>query len=133
MNEIQWFVSAVTIVGGGGLFGWWNATKSTRERAEAGWDAVLGKPQTNDRAGREMAAAEPGLIHRVSELERTVKTLAEIVAHQNATDKRVDRLDHRVGEHDSAIAALIATTFDRGAASALKAEELKNRDTIDEE
>lgn len=113
----------VAILGGGGVVGWWRSTRQTRDRAEAGWDAILGKAAVSDRAGTQLEPAQPGLVHRVAQVEEAVIDLRNLVAGQTALEKRVDRHDERLNGHDQTIAFLIGDKFEKGAEAALKATE----------
>lgn len=134
--ELALIAAIFSVLGGGGLIGWWRTTRPSRDRAATGWDAILGEGPILDRNGKVMQEGQPGLIHRVSEVEHAVKTLAEVVANQHAMNRRVeaaeyrlDRHDRRFEGHDESIAALIASTFERGANATLTAaERLKDAD-----
>lgn len=89
-------------------------------------DAILGEPAVHDRAGREIEPASPGLVARTKTLEEAVALLVD-------QDARIAKLEHGQLQHDAAIAALIATTFEKGAESALKAEEMRQADVVDAE
>lgn len=89
-------------------------------------DAILGEPAIRDRAGRKIQDERPGLVARTDVLEDAVTKLVD-------QDARITRLEHGHLQHDAAIAALIASTFEKGAKSALQAEELKNRDIVEGE
>lgn len=125
--SITLVAAVVAVLGGGGLIGWWRSTRQTRDRAEAGWDAILGKAEVTDRAGTQLEPAQPGLVHRVAQVEEAVIDLRNLVAGQTALEKRVDRQDERLNGHDQTIAFLIGDKFEKGAEAALRATE----DTIE--
>lgn len=99
-----------------------------RERAEAGWDAILGKSAVTDRAGSEIEPAQPGLVHRVAQVEEAVIDLRNLVAGQNALERLVERHATRLDGHDDLFAQLIAEKFDSGAKAALEAVQKGVRD-----
>ncbi|MBO9522839.1 MAG: hypothetical protein J7518_15000 [Nocardioidaceae bacterium] len=142
---------AIVLTGLGGLILTWVAVfklllPATRV-VRGGWlrfwgvvDTIAGRDEPiRDRAtGRELVPAMPPLANRLDSLEDAVKTLIEVVADQHETRQMVDDHETRIGvnegrlnEHDSAIAAILAATYDRGAESALKAEELRQSETVD--
>jgi len=88
-------------------------------------DAMLGTAEVKDRSGKVSLPAQPGLVHRTNTLEESVKTLIELVAEQRVIATRVDLHETRLNDHDTSIAALIASTFERGAHATLTAAEIQ--------
>lgn len=136
----------------GQVRGWWESPgkRAQRERdkliAEQNGEihiAILGEPEKVDSSGTVIREKRPGLValqradsKRLAKVEEAVVGMNHLTGLFTEAMKRMDVQDSRLAEHDSAIAALIATTFDRGASAALEAERLKaanNGDTIEGE
>lgn len=123
MPDLASVALVVSLLGGGGLVTWWQASKPSRLRAEAVADAILGEPEVRDRAGNVIRDGQPGLVHRVSTVEEAVKMLAATQAGHSALEKRVERNESRLDGHDQTLAFLIGEKFEKGAEAALRATE----------
>lgn len=93
MPALATIAVVVTILGGGGILGWWRATKPGRERSAAVADAILGSPPVHDRAGGIIKEGEPGLVDRTTTLEKAVALLVNQDARLTHIEGRVDRLE----------------------------------------
>lgn len=132
----------------GQVRGWWESpgTRARREReqivAEQNrkiHDAILGQPEETDVSGAVIQPARPGLVAlqradsaRLAKVEEAVVAMNHLTGLFTEAMKRMDVHEGRLSEHDHAIAALIATTYERGAKTVLEAERLKSKDVVDE-
>lgn len=133
-------LGAILVLCIGGFARWWNSAKPARERAEAGWDAILGTSEIKDVGGGISRKAQPGLVHRVgqlevgqSHLEKAVVTLAD--QQEEIKSIRADMKSLR-GDVDMVVAtqaAMLADKWENGTKNALKAVEKRNQDVIDAE
>lgn len=136
-------LGAVLVLCIGGFARWWNSAKPARDRAEAGWDAILGEAAVLDRRGDIINPGKPGLVAlqqasdaRLAKVEEAVVAINHLTGMYAESMKRHDVTDGRLAEHDSAIAAIIAHTFDVGAKAALEVERLRaanNKSAVDGE
>lgn len=120
----------------GQLRGWWESPRRKEERAKVEEDrklnqamaaALLGRAEIRDNAGGILVPKELGLVAKVDELDRTVATIVNQDTRIKALETGFVSLSSKDAEHDAAIAAIIAHTFDAGARASLEAERLKAR------
>lgn len=126
LTYISTLLTILSVVVGciGYVRGWWESPerKEERDRQKAMADALLGEAVVRDRQGKIIDPGKPGLVARTVGLEEAVATLVN-------QDARIKAVEAKTSEHDTAIAAIIAHTFDSGARSALEAERLRAQNT----
>lgn len=142
LTYVSTLLTIISVVIGfvGYVRGWWESPERKEERArqKSMADALLGEAAVLDRQGKELDPGNPGLVHRVSQVEEAVVEFRHMTGLLTEVLGRVDAIEHdhkevsrRVDDHDTAIASLIASTFERGANAALAVEQ--QRDTINGE
>lgn len=125
----------------GQMRGWWESPRRKEERDKVEADrrlnqamatALLGTAEVRDNAGGILVPKAVGLVAKVenlgldvSILGRDVSTLDRTVSTLVNQDSRIKALEAKDAEHDAAIAAIIAHTFDAGANAQLEAERLR--------
>lgn len=124
----------------GGFANWWHRAKPARERAEEGWNAILGTSEVKDLGGGIIRKGQTGLLDRVTHLEiqgsETAQALLLLADQQDQIRAiRTDVKLLKAGQegHDQAIAAILADKWENGAKDALKAVIKRNQDVIDVE
>jgi hypothetical protein len=119
---------------------WITWAKFIGPRIKRKWDRLVGIFQTiagrdpiiDKRTNKVISPAVPHLGEQLSTLNDTVSKLVAVIESNQDAHHRIDRHDQILADHDSSIAALIASTFERGATAALVAVEKANSDAIDE-
>lgn len=99
-------------------------------------DAILGKPETKDRAGKVSTPAVPGLVHRTAVLEQAVETLTKVVADQASYNERLTRVEQKQITHGVRITSLERGEAERVAIREESAAMLRlaaDRDVVDVE
>lgn len=72
-------------------------------------EALFGTPTTRDRSGAVMEEGQPGLVHRVAQVEEAVVEFRHVIGLLTETQKRIDLLDGRVTELERARVERIVT------------------------
>lgn len=132
MNNLQ--IAGVVI---GGLVGlvtiWakvlrpsWRWFQRVSTRVSGALDNIGGRSAFHDSATGKLVPAIPPLGERLTGMEATLETLANV-------NDRLNLHEGRLAEHDSAIAAILANTIHDASEKQLRAEELKSRDVIEGE
>lgn len=130
-DSLNYTVTVLGILGI--LVGWWRGwfespkRRSQRAQDKAVADAILGEPPVKDRNEKVITPGQPGLVHRVAQVEEAVVEFRHVIALYTETQKRLDI-------HDRAINALIAGSLERAAtamSSAAMWTAVHNKDVID--
>lgn len=108
-NELAYAITILTLLGGAITV--WVFVRPAFMRSRAVADAILGEEPVNDRAGREIQPARPGLVSRVGSVEHAVALLVE-------TNTRLDNHENRLDAHDARIKELQEQTIERVVAKA---------------
>lgn len=101
-----------------GTFVWtiWNGKQRKLMTSIA--EALMGREEQKDRAGKTFRPGEPGLVHRVGTLEEAVKVLAN-------QESRLARLEAIESQQDARIEALETSQYERLAAKVESAQMLR--------
>lgn len=127
MTSLEWFVGGGALLLGAGIGAWFRFGPGARVGAVA--DAILGTPAIKDRQGGTLDPGNPGLVHRVAQVEEAVVEFRHMVGLLTETQKRLDLIDNRVGVLEEARLERIVTQ----AESAQMWRAVAEKDTINGE
>ncbi len=129
------------------LAGIWVAwAKVIGPRVKRGWGKAVGAFQTvagrdpiiDKVTGKEVSPAVPPLGEQLAAVNDTMGELVKVIQSNQDAHHRIDVVvthqqvqDARMDDHDSTLAALIASKFESGARDALLSVEKANKDVID--
>lgn len=105
-----------------------------RQRISAAADAILGSEPVLDADKKEMRPGQPGLVHRVSQVEEAVVEFRHLVGIVTEAMGRIDSLDSRITALEDTTVRDVVQAAERAATAAVSAEMLKlvnERSTVD--
>lgn len=105
----------------GGLICIWAFVRPAVKRSRAVADAILGEEAVQDRAGREIQSARPGLVSRVGVVEHALAVLVD-------TNKRIDDHEGRIKTLELAAVERIVMHAENAAVLGLVGDEMKEKD-----
>lgn len=94
MDLLAYLLGGGCILLGAGIGAWFRFGPGARVGAVA--DAILGSPEVKDRRGGTLDPGNPGLVHRVAQVEEAVVEFRHMTGLLTEVLKRTDVLEHKV-------------------------------------
>lgn len=92
LDSINYTIALLTLIGIGIAI--WRS--KSRRRMNAVADAILGQEEVTDSTGGIIRRGEPGLVHRVTQVEVAIVEFRHAIALFTEAQHRIDQLEQRV-------------------------------------
>lgn len=111
----------------------WRSVTGLGSDLRGGLSVLVGRDPFVDKATGKTVERVPPIGTALADIRGDISEMTKVIKKVADQDGRIGKLEKGHDEHATAIALLLATTFEKGADKLLKAEELKRADVIEED